>query len=67
MADTSEEGARKSSALTDKAAEEDLDFEITLGTRRDAASDAGSDDGSAEPSEDEEGFLTGNLTVLQGL
>lgn len=37
---------------------EELDFEITLGTRRDAASEAGSDDeGSDEAGS--EGFITG--------
>jgi len=44
-------------AQQDKAIEE-LDFEITLGTRRDAASEAGSDDeGSDEAGS--EGFITG--------
>lgn len=44
----------------EEAAAEDLDFEITLGTRRDAASEAGSDDSSdAADSRSEEGFITG--------
>jgi hypothetical protein len=40
-------------------AEEALDFEITLGTRRDAASEAGSEEGT-EPGSEEDGFVTGS-------
>lgn len=39
--------------------EEALDFEITLGTRRDAASEAGSEEGS-EGGSDDDGFVTGS-------
>lgn len=38
-------------------AEEDVEFEITLGTRRDAASEAGSEDEGSEAGS--EGFITG--------
>lgn len=48
---------REDQGQTDEAEEVDeLDFEVTLASRRDAASDAGSDD---EDQESEEGFVTG--------
>lgn len=46
----------KAEEQEDKA-EEDIDFEITLGTRRDAASEAGSEDLDDEAGS--EGFITG--------
>lgn len=53
-----QQNAEEPASDADKA-EEALEFEITLGTRRDAASDAGSEEGSEAGSEDD-GFVTGS-------
>lgn len=52
--ETSPPKKREKEPAAAEDAEEDAAFEITLGTRRDAASEAGSDDEAGS-----EGFITG--------
>ena len=66
-----ESGASPAAASPDQpdqapsTAEQDTDFEVTLGTRRDAASEAGSEE-EEEGTGSDEGFITGGRRGAQG-